>query len=39
VRKFTGKDSLRVACWKKGTDSVFRVRDHTFVASDIEQPF
>ncbi|NMC50535.1 MAG: hypothetical protein GYA47_14085 [Desulfovibrio sp.] len=39
VRKLTGKDSLRVACWKKGTDSVFRVRDHTFASSDIEQPF
>ncbi|QLA17625.1 SxtJ family membrane protein [Desulfolutivibrio sulfoxidireducens] len=39
VRKAMGKDSLRVACWKKGTDSVFRVRDHTFIASDIEQPF
>lgn len=39
LRKALGKDSLHVACWKKGTDSVFRVRDHTFTAADIEQPF
>ena len=39
LRKALGKDSLHVACWKKGTESVFRVRDHTFTAADIEQPF
>ncbi|MDQ7831057.1 MAG: SxtJ family membrane protein [Desulfovibrionaceae bacterium] len=39
LRKALGKDSLHVACWKKGTDSVFRNRDHTFTAADIEQPF
>jgi hypothetical protein len=39
LRKALGKDNLRVACWKKETGSVFRVRDHTFTAADIEQPF
>jgi hypothetical protein len=39
VRKVMGKDSLRVAAWKKDSGSVFRVRDHTFAAADIEQPF
>lgn len=39
LRKIMGKDSLRMAAWKKDSGSVFRVRDHTFTASDIEQPF
>lgn len=38
-RRLTGKDTLRLAQWKAGTDSVFRVRDHTFTAADIGQPF
>ncbi|MBF0481112.1 MAG: hypothetical protein HQK81_13040 [Desulfovibrionaceae bacterium] len=38
-RRLTGKDALRLTQWKAGTASVFRVRDHTFTAQDIEQPF
>ncbi len=39
LRRIVGKDAMQVKTWKKGNDSVFRVRDHTFDASDIEQPF
>jgi len=38
-RRMAGKDTLRLAKWKTGTESVFRVRDHTFTAEDIGQPF
>jgi hypothetical protein len=38
-RAMLGKDSMRVRQFKKGDGSVFRVRDHTFVAADIEQPY
>ena len=39
LRKVTGKDSMKIKNWKEGDASVFRVRDHTFDAGDIEQPF
>ena len=39
LRTLFGKDPMRVRQFKKGDDSVFRVRDHQFVAADIEQPF
>jgi len=39
LRKFTGKDPMQVACWKKSRESVFRVREHTFDSADVEQPF
>ena len=39
LRSLLGKDPMRVRQFKKGTDSVFRVRDHTFTAADVEQPF
>ena len=39
LRTLIGKDPMRVRQFKKGEDSVFRVRDHQFVAADIEQPF
>ena len=39
LRSLLGKDPMRVRQFKQGTDSVFRVRDHTFTAADIEQPF
>ena len=38
-RKILGKDPMRLRQFRKGDASVFRVRDHTFVAADIEQPF
>ncbi|WP_300156738.1 SxtJ family membrane protein [Solidesulfovibrio sp.] len=39
VRSLLGKDPMRARQFKKGEGSVFRVRDHQFVAADIEQPF
>ena len=39
LRSLLGKDPMRVRQFKQGTDSVFRVRDHTFTAVDVEQPF
>ena len=39
LRSLLGKDPMRVRQFKQGTDSVFRVRDHTFTAADVEQPF
>ncbi|MFU2210213.1 SxtJ family membrane protein [Solidesulfovibrio sp. C21] len=39
LRTLGGKDPMRMRQFGKGEDSVFRVRDHTFVAADIEQPF
>jgi len=39
LRKVSGKDPMKIKHWKNGAESVFRVRDHTFDAGDIEQPF
>ncbi len=39
VRRVTGKDSMRITSWKKGKESVFRKRDHRFVAKDLEHPY
>lgn len=39
LRSISGKDPMRMRQFGRGEDSVFRVRDHTFVAADIEQPF
>lgn len=39
LRGLCGKDAMRRRQFKKGEASVFRTRDHTFTAADIEQPF
>lgn len=39
VRRFSGKDSMRISSWQKGNESVFRVRNHRFVAKDLEHPY
>lgn len=39
IRRVLGKDTLQLKKWKKGTDSVFRRRDHLFEADDIKHPF
>jgi hypothetical protein len=39
VRRGMGKDSMRLRCWKKGKESVFRGRDHRFSAKDLEHPY
>ena len=39
VRRGMGRDSMRLRCWKKGKESVFRARDHRFSAKDLEHPY
>lgn len=39
IRKAMGKDALRTKSFKKGNDSVFIDRLHTFLASDLQYPF
>ena len=39
VRRFSGKDSMRLKIWKKGPESVFKVRNHQFDAKDLEKPY
>jgi hypothetical protein len=39
VRRVAGKDSMQLKSWKKGSGSVFRVRDHRFTAKDLETPY
>ena len=39
VRRSLGKDSMQIKNWKKGHDSVFRKRNHTFSAEDLENPY
>jgi len=39
IRRLMGKDPMQIQKWKKGRDSVFRVRDHRFNADDIANPY
>jgi hypothetical protein len=39
LRRKTGSDSLQLAKWKRGRNSVFKVRDYLFRAEDIEKPY
>jgi len=39
LRRVLGKDAMQVKAWNRGTDSVFRVKDHRFSATDLEQPY
>ena len=39
VRRALGKDTLRLKSWKKGDETVFRVRDHAFEAKDLDHPY
>ena len=39
VRRALGKDSMRLKGWKKGNESIFRVREHRFEAKDLEHPY
>ena len=39
VRRIGGADPMQMKKWKKGNSSVFRTRDHTYSAQDIEQPY
>ena len=39
VRRFLGKDSLRLKQFKKGTQSVMTNREHEYTAEDMEEMF
>jgi hypothetical protein len=39
VRRMLGKDSLRLNAYGKGRDSAFIVREHSYTAQDLENPF
>lgn len=39
IRKWMGKDSLRLTAFAKGSTSVLTSRNHVFVRSDLEKPF
>ncbi len=39
VRRMAGADPMQVKQWKTGAESVFKVRDVTFTADDIEKPY
>ncbi len=39
IRKIMGKDTLLLREFKKGTNSVMKVRDYTFSPADIEKPY
>jgi uncharacterized membrane protein len=38
-RRAIGKDSMSIKKWKQGSDSVFKIRNHLYSASDIEKPY
>ena len=38
-RRLLGKDSLHLKKWKKGQESVFHVRSHTFGSEDVKHPY
>lgn len=39
MRKILGADSLNLKIWNKEKKSVFKIRDHTFEAEEIEKPY
>lgn len=38
-RQMLGKDSLQLRNFKENRDSVFEMRDHTYTAKDLEEPY
>lgn len=39
IRRLLGKDSLQMNKWHKGKDSVFRRREHSYTARDLDHPY
>lgn len=39
IRRMMGKDTLQLSEFNKTRDSVFSVRNHTYTAQDLENPF
>jgi hypothetical protein len=38
-RRAMGKDAMLIKKWKQSQESVFKIRDHLYTASDIEKPY
>ncbi len=39
LRRISGKDPMLLKHWKRGSESVMKVRNHTFMAKDLEKPY
>lgn len=39
LRRLFGIDSLRLRAFKKGSETAMHIRNHTYVAADIEKPY
>jgi len=39
LRRLLGKDAMKIKSWKKGSESVFRKREHRYAAKDMEHPY
>ncbi len=39
VRRIIGKDTMQLKKWKKDRTSVFKIREHEFIADDIKHPY
>jgi len=39
LRRAFGKDPMQIKCWRLGHESVFRVRNHKFMAKDLKHPY
>jgi len=39
VRRWLGKDALRLREYREGRDSVMQTRNHTYTAEDIRKPY
>ena len=39
IRRWMGKDTLRLKKFKKDTNSVFTERNHTYIKSDLSMPY
>ncbi len=38
-RRLCGKDILQLRGWRKGSDSVFQVREHRYTERDLQRPY
>ena len=39
VRRWLGYDPLQLRGWRRGPESVFKVRDHLYTSTDIARPY
>lgn len=39
LRRLIGHDPLRLRRWRRGSESIFTVRNHLYTAEDIERPY